>query len=132
MRYPLEYYFLIQNSSEFKTGVYHYNIKEHALEFLKELKESEIPFFSVYPWVRESSCVMFVTGVFDRTMRKYGERGYRYILLEAGHVGQNIYLVGNAIGLSVRAVMGVNDIGVESFLGIDGIGESLVYNLTIG
>jgi SagB-type dehydrogenase family enzyme len=128
-RYSLEHYFLVQHSNELKKGIYHYNVKEHCLEFLLEL--DEIPKVSKYPFVSDASVVMFMTSIFDRNMRKYGERGYRYILLEAGHVGQNVYLVCTALGLPVRAVAGTRDEIIESLLGVDGEQESLVYTVVI-
>ncbi len=132
-RYPLEYYFLIQNSEELKTGVYHYNVRDHSLEYIKEISKEEIPKITKkYEWVTNAAVVMFVTSIFDRNIRKYGERGYRYILLEAGHVGQNVYLANTALGLTVRAVAGTNDLKVEDIIGIDGVNESLVYSLVFG
>ena len=40
--------------------------------------------------VRDASLVIFITGLFERSIVKYGERGYRFVLLEAGHVAQNL------------------------------------------
>lgn len=128
-RYSLEYYFLVQYSSELKKGIYHYNIQEHCLELLFEL--SEIPKVSKYPFVADASVVMFMTSIFDRNMRKYGERGYRYILQESGHVGQNVYLTCTSLGLPVRAVAGTKDEYIENLLGVDGEQESLVYTIVI-
>ncbi len=75
---------------------------------------------------------MFMTSLFERNFRKYGERGYRHILLEAGHVGQNIYLTSISVGIPVRAIAGTRDAEIENLLGIDGQTESLVNTIIFG
>jgi SagB-type dehydrogenase family enzyme len=73
-----------------------------------------------------------MTDVFWRNQNKYGERGYRYILLEAGHIGQNIYLVSEALGLKCCALGGTRDENLEELVDIDGVTESVVYALAVG
>ena len=45
------------------------------------------------PFVREANLIFFLSAIFNRSQKKYGPRGYRYILFEAGHVAQNLCLV---------------------------------------
>lgn len=131
-RYSIEHYFLIQKSSELETGIYHYNIKTHQLEFLTQISKKDLPTISkAYAWVQEAGLVWFMTSIFDRNMRKYGERGYRYILKEAGHIAQNIYLVSTALNLPVCSVEGTSDLLIEEILGIDGEGESIINTMVI-
>ena len=73
-----------------------------------------------------------MTSQFERTQMKYGERGYRYILLEAGHIGQNICLVSETLGLKCCALGGTMDKNLEELLDIDGETESVVYGFAIG
>lgn len=73
-----------------------------------------------------------MTAVFHRNQVKYGERGYRYILIETGHIGQNLYLVSEAAGIKCRALGGTRDENIEKLLDIDGIGESVVYAVAVG
>ena len=65
---------------------------------------------------------------------KYGERGYRFILQESGHIAQNVYLLCEALGLKCCALGGfrISDEQIEKFLGIDGLTESIVYTLVVG
>ncbi|OGJ54835.1 hypothetical protein A2880_02980 [Candidatus Peribacteria bacterium RIFCSPHIGHO2_01_FULL_49_38] len=72
---------------------------------------------------------VIITAVFSRTINKYGDRGYRNILIEAGHVGQNLYLVSESLGLKCTAIAGTKDEEIERFLDIDGVTESVVYAL---
>jgi SagB-type dehydrogenase family enzyme len=131
-RYSLEFYVLINRSNEIEPGLYHYNLREHSLEFISETDKNVISEITFNDWTEKSSFVIFVTTVFDRTTRKYGERGYRYILLEAGHVGQNLYLNSTNLGINICAVGGTFDDKIEKLLKIDGESESLVISYFLG
>ncbi|MDR1200160.1 MAG: nitroreductase family protein [Tannerellaceae bacterium] len=82
--------------------------------------------------LEDSSCIVFITSVFLRTMLKYGERGYRFILQEIGFVGQNISLVSEALGLSSCMLGGFLDDEINSFLEIDGPSETIQNIIVIG
>jgi len=134
-RYPLEIYPILFNpAGEIPAGVYHYNVKEHALDSLWErpFTAEDIAKLAAYEWVQKSSGLIVITAMFWRSQAKYGERGYRYILLEAGHLGQNIYLASTALGLKCTGLGGTLDYSIESLLDIDGVTESVVYGLVIG
>jgi SagB-type dehydrogenase family enzyme len=70
--------------------------------------------------------------MFWRTRFKYGQRGYRFTLLEAGHVGQNLVLAATALGLGSVAVGGFFDCRVEELLSVDGVNESALYAVAVG
>ena len=135
-RYSLEYYIYINNSTDVARGIYHFNILENSLELINDLLceedvEKAKNIFG-YEFAYFASSAIFMTSVFDRNMRKYGERGYRYILLEAGHVGENFYLAATSLNLSVCALTGTRDKIVEELLEVDGKNESLVFTVLIG
>lgn len=134
-RYPIEVYPLVLRGGEgLAPGLYHYNVKLHTLETLwdKAFTKEEAKEYFVYEWTVDASVVFLMTAVFWRNQMKYGERGYRYILIEAGHIGQNMYLVSEALGLKCVALGGTRDEKVEELLDIDGVNESVVYALAIG
>lgn len=133
-RFPIEVYPLVLRSGpELKSGLYHYDVKNHRLDVLnqKEFTNSDIEKNFTYEWVKTSSLVFAITGVFWRSQQKYGERGYRYALLEAGHIGQNLYLISEALGLKCSAT-GTWDTSLEKFLDVDGVTESVVYAVALG
>jgi len=136
-RFPIETYGLILKPGELlKPGVFHYNVKNHELEMLwkKVFAETDLNQIATYEFVSGSSLLIFLTAIFWRNQNKYGDRGYRFILQESGHIGQNIYLVCEALGLKCCALGGfrISDEQIEKLLGIDGVVESLVYTLVIG
>jgi len=89
---------------------------------------------ATYEFVKDASLIIFQTAVFWRTCIKYGERGYRFVLQESGHIGQNIYLVSEVLNLKCCALGGfrISDEQIEKLLDIDGITESLIYTSVIG
>ncbi|MBI1975094.1 MAG: SagB/ThcOx family dehydrogenase [Parcubacteria group bacterium] len=136
-RYPLEIYPLVlRGEGDLKPSLYHYYVKEHALENIWEKDFSgDKEFFEgilAYPWSHNASLILFITSVFWRNQTKYGERGYRYVLQESGHLGQNIYLVCEALGLQCCALGGFADEEVDKLIDIDGVTEASVYAFAVG
>ena len=76
--------------------------------------------------------VMIWTGVFERTTSKYRDRGYRYVFLDAGHIGQNLYLACESLGLGMTAIAALVDDEVNAIVGADGRDESVVYMAALG
>jgi len=133
--YPIEMYALVfRSSDDLSAGVYHYAPGLDVLEIIqvRDFSEEEIDKLFVYPWIKNASGVVIMTAVFQRTMQKYGHRGYRFALLEAGHIGQNIYLAAPEFGLGCCAMGGTRDEIVEVLIGVDGVTEALVHGVVIG
>jgi SagB-type dehydrogenase family enzyme len=76
--------------------------------------------------------IVLITGVFERSLRKYGPRGYRYMLLEAGHVAQNLCLGAADVGLGALCLGGFRDASLNRFLGLDGQREAVLYCVSVG
>jgi SagB-type dehydrogenase family enzyme len=131
---PLEIYLVMFKDNQINDGLYHYNVFNNTLELLakgdfKEIISSKILFPEI---VLNSKAVLLITAVFPRTLSKYGERGYRFVLLEGGHLAQNIYLIATALNIGTVAIGGFIDDELNEFLQVDGINESVIYALTLG
>jgi len=132
--YPIEVYVVILQS-EIEEGLYHYNPRDHILEQLEKGNkvEKSLANSTSYPEiVRDCGAVFILTGVFNRAKFKYGERGYRYVLLEAGHIAQNMYLITTSLNLGAVSLAGFYDSEIDQLLNIDGINESTLYLVTVG
>ena len=81
---------------------------------------------------RSAACSFLWTAVFERTLRKYGDRGLRYVYLDAGHVGHALQLAAAALGLGSCCIGALFDDEVNRLLGIDGVHESIVYAASVG
>lgn len=134
-RFPIEIYpVILRQQDGIDSGLYHYSFKNHALEAVwqRTFSNEDIDALFTYPWTKKASMVIVMTSVFWRSQNKYGERGYRYILIESGHIGQNMYLVGNALNLKVCALGGTRDGEIEKLIDIDSSTESVTYAVAIG
>ena len=76
--------------------------------------------------------MIIFTTIFQRIFWKYQERSYQYALLEAGHLGQNVYLVGTSLGLGVCAVGAFQEESLNAMIGADRHEETAVYMLAVG
>lgn len=136
--YPLEIYPAVRNVEDLVPGLYHYDPLKHAIEVIaeRELDETLRNLLVRRPELPDSAgtcgVVIFVAGIFWRTRFKYQARGYRLTLLEAGHVAQNLLLVAEALGLSAFPNVAFWDRQVDSFLGLDGVNESVLYSVLAG
>ena len=133
-RYPLEIYPIILNVTELDRGIYHYNVRNNMLELLcKENLSSWISkTFGGQDWLLQSSTIFIITGVLDRSRIKYGERAYRFSLIEAGHVGQNICLFAVKLGLGTCALGGYIDFEIDKLLDLQHTKEFTLYAIAIG
>ncbi|MCI0453482.1 MAG: SagB/ThcOx family dehydrogenase [Candidatus Dadabacteria bacterium] len=132
--YPIEVYLAVFNVKGIEKGLYHYYPVGNLLEKIKvgDFRKELTKCFITDETVQSANLIFLMTAVFDRNQMKYGERGYRYILFEAGHIAQNVYLVSNAMDIGAVALGGFNDDLLNDFLEIDGEEESAVYSVVIG
>lgn len=130
--YPLEIYpILFKDIEGCRTGIYHYGVREHTLEPITfdSFTPDEIRSIVYEQWLAGLTGMICISAVFNRTTAKYGSRGYRYILLEAGHVGQNMILAGVENQVSIIPIGGANEIDFERKIGLMDTNERIVYTL---
>ena len=111
--YPLDIYALVgeKGVEEIESGVYHYEPRTHEITVMKEgdLRRELARAALGQMWMAEAPLSLIVTAEYQRSSSKYGERGVRYSLIEAGHAGQNIFLQAEALGLGAGIVGAFND-----------------------
>jgi SagB-type dehydrogenase family enzyme len=132
--YPLELYLHVRDAADLAPGLYHYEAERHLLRCLRPGEATRDPaaFFAYGDIAARATLLVFLTAMSERVTVKYGDRGYRYVLLEAGHVAQNMNLVATAIGLGSVNLCGYFDREVDELLGIDGLAQSTVYVVALG
>jgi SagB-type dehydrogenase family enzyme len=132
--FPLEIFVEIQRIAGAADGLHHYDVWNHALEpvpggpAFEDLSSALLAF----PFVKDANAVFFLTAVFPRTQKKYGPRGYRYALLEAGHSAQNICLAAVQSGLGSLCIGGYLDTRLNRLLKLDAPKEGVVYAVAAG
>jgi len=118
--YPLEFYVVVgENAVEgIEAGIYHLVGKELALhkrgDFRKDLAEASLR----QMFIADAPFSLVISAEYERTTRRYGERGIRYVHIEAGHAGQNIYLECESLGLATVAIGAFHDDAVSRCLSL--------------
>jgi SagB-type dehydrogenase family enzyme len=132
--YPFEVYLVASSVESLAPGLYHFNVDKHCLHLLdrKDYTEELAECLVQRECAFCSSVTVFLAGCFARSTFKYRDRGYRFALIEAGHITQNLNLVAAALGLSTMNLGGFYDQEIDRLLRLDGVSESVVYLTTVG
>jgi SagB-type dehydrogenase family enzyme len=131
--YPLEITLVAGRVSGLDPGVYRYQPSEHDLvrhregALIPDLARSALD----QMWIADAPAVFVVSGVHERTTGKYGERGVRYVQIEAGHAAQNLVLQATALHLGATTVGAFADDDLSELLGLREEEEPL-YMLPVG
>jgi len=132
--YPIETYIIANNVEGLERGLFHYNIEMHTLDELKlgdfgeELAHAALG----QSMLAEAQAAFVWTAIFERSKWKYRQRAYRYVYLDAGHIGQNLALSATSIGLGSCQIGAFFDNEVNRILEIDGTNESTIYLAVAG
>jgi SagB-type dehydrogenase family enzyme len=111
--YPVDVYAVVGRAGVegLEPGIYHYEPEGHgvSLHLEGDLREHLARASLHQMWMARAPLNLVVTAEYSRITSKYGERGVRYVLMEAGHVGQNIFLQAEALGLGAGIVGAFHD-----------------------
>lgn len=132
--YPVETYLAAHAVRGLAPGIYHYAVEDHVLEQLQlgDMR-AQVARTALDQRVAHNAPVVFIwTAVFERSKWKYGQRAYRYIYLDAGHMAQNVALAAVALGLGSCQVAALYDDEANDLLGVDGKEESVIYMTALG
>jgi SagB-type dehydrogenase family enzyme len=132
--YPLELFLHSTHVQGLSAGLYHYNPALDSLRLLRRHDHThQIAAGLIDKHVAQTAAaLLFLAALPERMVFRYGERGYRLVLLEAGAVVQNVNLVTQALGLVCVNIGNYYDRKIDSFLGFDGVTISTVYLLGVG
>ncbi|MDH4101100.1 MAG: SagB/ThcOx family dehydrogenase [Nitrospirota bacterium] len=132
--YPIETYLLVNRVDGLAAGLYHYNIPQHSLVLLSSGElGGEMSSAALEQKMVERSAVTFIwTAMVERCTWKYGERAFRYIYMDAGHIAENLNLAAVSLDLGSCTIGAFFDDEVNRILGIDGVEETVVYMATVG
>jgi SagB-type dehydrogenase family enzyme len=131
--YPLELRIVAGNVNDLPTGIYKYMPDGHELRKIEkgdrrsDLRDAALGQSSV----KRAPAIMVLSGVYERTTSKYGERGIRYVHMEAGHAAQNIYLQTVSLGLGTVVIGAFRDDEVRKFMKMED-GERPLYLMPVG
>ena len=132
--YPIETYLCVRAVDGLEQGIYHFRPGDFDLEFLKKGDFSQALTEAALQQtvVMGAQATLIWSGLIARGRWKYRQRAYRYVYLDAGHVAQNLYLAGEALGLGICAVGAFYDDAVNHIVNLDGTEETVIYMATVG
>ena len=132
--YPIETYVFANRVETIDPGIYHLNIAEQTLELLRPGDCGRALTIAALgqAMVSTGAATFIWTAIAGRSKWKYHERAYRYIYLDAGHIGQNLYLAATALGLGCCTIGAFFDSQINDIIGIDGENETVVYLGAVG
>ncbi|MEW6616378.1 MAG: SagB/ThcOx family dehydrogenase [Thermodesulfobacteriota bacterium] len=132
--YPIETYPVVNYVDRIEQGIYHYNIRKHYLELLQKGNfGSQIARAGLEQNMLALASVVFIfTAVTYRCKWKYRQRAYRYIYLDAGHIGENVTLAAEGLNVGCCAVGALFDEEVNRLLMLDGKEETVIYIMAVG
>jgi SagB-type dehydrogenase family enzyme len=134
-RHPIDVYLVVVAVEGLKAGLYHYNVKNHALELVKEgdFSATARRIGNRQEWIKGAAVYFLMTAVFARTMFKYRhEYVSRTIFCDVGHLSQSMYLAATGLGLGACTTYALNHSLAERFLGLDGVDESFLSLSMVG
>ena len=133
--YPVEFYvFIFKQIGDLRKGVYHYGVEDNSLTQIKKdiFDEKMMDSLIILDFAKKASFAVVMTAVFERNFMKYGERSYRFILLEAGSAAQNLALCATAVNVGSIQMGGLVDEKAEELLDIDGSSEATIGSVFFG
>ncbi len=117
--YPLELYVIVGQVKDLTPGVYRYVSKGHQIIAVMEGDRREDFINSAAPkqvWVRSAPVIFVITGVAEKITRKTGDKGRRFLYVEAGLAAQNLFLEAVSLSLGGTFVGGFEPEAVQSYL----------------
>jgi SagB-type dehydrogenase family enzyme len=131
--YPLDLYVAVGRVDGLEPGIYHYDPHAHTLEQRVDTDRRRGLYRAALEqeWVQDAPLVFVITAVYQRTTRKYRNRGVRYAHIEAGHAAQNLLLQATALGLAGVPVGAFDDDDIQNALEASP-NETPLYLLPVG
>ncbi|TEU10873.1 SagB/ThcOx family dehydrogenase, partial [Candidatus Bathyarchaeota archaeon] len=129
-RHPFETYVLVNRVEGLGPGLYRFLAVDHKLQEVDlggGIADKIADACHRQRFVKTSAATFIFTAVAYRMYWRYGERGYRYMHLDAGHACQNLYLAAEAIGGGACAIGAFYDEALNSLLGLDGVNQFAIY-----
>lgn len=134
-RHEFETYMAVQMVDGLEDGLYHYLPMTHQIEFLgkaEDLRGFISESLCEQTWACKANVVFYYSCIFYRAEWRYGIWAHVPILIDSGHITQNLYLAATSIGLGGCAIASVDPPSANKEFGLDGIEETIFYAMPVG
>jgi SagB-type dehydrogenase family enzyme len=133
--HAIDTYLAVSRVNGLKPGLYRYIALEHSLEHLPSSDDPGNDLSGIcfdQPCVREAAVLFIWAAKTYRMTWRYGERGYRNIFLDAGHICQNLYLAVQPVGCGCCAIGAYQDEELNEMFSLDGTDQFVLYLAAVG
>jgi len=132
--YPIETYFSANSVEDLQPGLYHFDVENFSLDRLSTTDSAEVVANACLnqKFMAQAAVSFLWSAVIRRSMSKYGNRGMRYIFLDAGHICQNLVMAAEATGNGACPIAAFYDDEVNELLGLDPEEETVLYAAAVG
>jgi SagB-type dehydrogenase family enzyme len=109
--YPLEIHVIARSVASLVPGIYRYRVGRHELALTKLGYDTEALIAATFgqDWIASAPASICIAAISERTTVKYGDRGHRYVCLEAGHAAESLMLQAVALNLATTMVGAYSD-----------------------
>ena len=132
--YAGEVYVVAERVDGLAPGVYYYAVLDHELVALRSgsFMARVAAALETPAGISRAPAVILLTNVFRRYRHRYANRGYRFALIDLGHIGENLRLAARSAGFGEACALGFHDDALNALLGVDGREESVCVVHAIG
>lgn len=133
--FPIDIFVSMQNVQDTPQVLARYNPLAHRLTVHGDASHTTALASALHAapsWAADAGALLVLVGQFWKSKHKYGTRGYRYCLLDAGHLGQNVCLAATALEMSACPVGSFDETIIERALSLDGVDESPIHVIALG
>lgn len=134
-RHAFETYLCINRVEGVAPGLYRFLALEHVLipvNLSQDVPELMSVAFMKQSMITKGAVTFIWAAVLQRMAYAYGQRAYRYLHLDAGHVCQNLYLAAQTIDCGTCAIAHFDDQQLNQALEIDGENQFAIYSAAVG
>jgi SagB-type dehydrogenase family enzyme len=133
-RNPFEAFVWVKNVEGLEPGIYHYSALEHSLQFASNLPVAAAKnFVQKQDWADDMSAIIFLVAVLERVTWKYNDpNAYRVVMIEAGHIAQNMMLACAYNNLTACPTAALNHTQISDVLGLSSITQTPIYAILVG
>ena len=133
-RNPFEGYVWARNVEGLPAGIYHYSAVEHSLQWVgKSPQKQPQDFVQKQDWADNMPALIFLVAVLERVTWKYSDpNAYRVVMIEAGHIAQNMMLACTKNQLTACPTAALSHKEISAILGLTRITQTPIYALLVG
>lgn len=133
-RNPFEAFVWVRNVESLDPGIYHYSAMEHSLQYVAHCPDAPPQkFVQNQEWADYMPVIIFLVAVLERVTWKYNDpNAYRVVMIEAGHIAQNIMLACTDKNLSACPTAALNHTQISELLDLKEITQTPIYAILIG